>query len=184
MKRGNRFHHKAGDGIAGGNSASFDGTGHAMPGFMFGIDMRIAGIDYGTVRIGIATADTAIGIATPAANYTRRNESLDGEYFSRFAAEEQIGRFVVGLPVHLHGGESQKSTEARQFGKWLEKVTGVPVEYFDERFTTSEADELLHGAKLTKKQRQARRDQLAAQIMLAAYLESGGRGQQAPEAID
>ena len=56
-------------------------------------------------------------------------------------------------------------------------MTGVPVEYFDERYTTSEADELLGSAKLTKKQRQARRDQLAAQIMLTAYLEAGGRGQ-------
>ena len=48
------------------------------------------------------------------------------------------------------------------FGEWLGKVTGVPVEYFDERFTTSEADQILGSAKLTKKQRQARRDQLAA----------------------
>jgi putative Holliday junction resolvase len=63
-------------------------------------------------------------------------------------------------------------------------VTGIPVEFFDERFTTAEADELLGASKLTKKQRQARRDQLAAQIMLTAYLESGGRGGEAPRAID
>jgi len=86
--------------------------------------------------------------------------------------------------VHLHGGESQKSTEARAFGKWLNEVTGVPVEFFDERFTTSEADEVLNAAKLTKKQRQARRDQLAAQIMLTAYLESGGRETSEPQSID
>jgi putative Holliday junction resolvase len=146
--------------------------------------MRIAGIDYGTVRIGIATADTDVGIASPAANYTRRNAALDAEYFVQFSQEERIGRFVVGLPVHLHGGESQKSSEARAFGQWLGQATGVPVEYFDERFTTAEADELLNAAKLTKKQRQARRDQLAAQIMLAAYLESGSRGQDAIESID
>jgi putative Holliday junction resolvase len=146
--------------------------------------MRIAGIDYGTVRIGVAVADTEVGIASPAANYTRRSETLDAQYFVRFSNDERIGRFVVGLPVHLHGGESQKSSEARSFGKWLGEVTGVPVEYFDERFTTSEADELLNAAKLTKKQRQARRDQLAAQIMLTAYLESGARGQDSLEAID
>jgi putative Holliday junction resolvase len=146
--------------------------------------MRIAGIDYGTVRIGIAMADTEVGIATPVANYSRRSESLDALYFTKFAKEEQIGRFVVGLPVHLHGGESQKSSEARTFGKWLGEMTGVPVEYFDERFTTSEADELLNTAKLTKKQRQARRDQLAAQVMLTAYLETGCRGQGSPESID
>jgi putative Holliday junction resolvase len=146
--------------------------------------MRIAGIDYGTVRIGIAMADTEVGIASPYENYTRRNKQLDGQYFAQLAKEERIGRFVVGLPVHLHGGESQKSAEAREFGEWLGDVTNVSVEYFDERFTTSEADEFLNAAKLTKKQRQARRDQLAAQIMLTAYLESGSKGQNAPGAID
>jgi len=151
-------------------------TGHAS--------IRIAGIDFGTVRIGIATADTEIGIAGPYENYNRRTPALDAEYFKRLAKEERIGRFVVGLPVHLSGSESQKSTEARAFGQWLGEVTGVPVEYFDERFTTSEADELLASVKFTKKQRQARRDQLAAQIMLAAYLEAGGRGQDSPGGIE
>ena len=73
---------------------------------------------------------------------------------------------------------------ARAFGEWLAGVTGVAVEYFDERFTTSEADELLGSVKFTKKRRQARRDQLAAQIMLAAYLEAGGRGQESPGGIE
>ncbi len=146
--------------------------------------MRIAGIDYGTVRIGIALADTDVGIAGPFENYARRTPALDAEYFARLAKEEQIARFVVGLPVHLHGGESQKSGEARDFGDWLQQVTGVSVEFFDERFTTSQADEYLSAAKLTKKQRQARRDQLAAQIMLAAYLEAGGRGNDSPGGID
>jgi putative Holliday junction resolvase len=145
---------------------------------------RIAGIDYGTVRIGIALADTEVAIAGPYENYTRRTAELDASYFRELAANEKIARFIVGLPVHLDGGESRKSIEAREFGSWLASVTGVPVEYFDERFTTSEADELLGAAKLTKKQRQARRDQLAAQIMLTAYLESGGRGDEAPRAID
>lgn len=146
--------------------------------------MRIAGIDYGTVRIGIALADTEVGIAGPFENYARRSQLLDAAYFATLAKEEQIGRFVVGLPVHLHGGESQKSAEARTFGEWLGKVTGVPVEYFDERFTTAEADAVLGAAKLTKKQKQSRRDQLAAQIMLTAYIEAGGRGQDRPGGIE
>jgi putative holliday junction resolvase len=146
--------------------------------------MRIAGIDYGTVRIGIALADTEVGIAGPFENYTRRSLALDAEYFATLAIEERIGRFVVGLPVHLHGGESQKSTEARTFGEWLTATTAVAVEYFDERFTTYEADQILGAANLTKKKRQARRDQLAAQIMLTAYLETGSRGQSDPGSID
>ena len=146
--------------------------------------MRIAGIDFGTVRIGIAMADTEVGIAGPFENYTRRTQALDAEYFATLSKEERIGRFVVGLPVHLHGGESQKSVEARAFGEWLGKLSGVPVEYFDERFTSAEAERILGMAELTKKQRQARRDQLAAQIMLTAYLEAGSRGQDDPGAID
>ncbi len=146
--------------------------------------MRIAGIDYGTVRIGIATADTTVGIAGPFATYTRKGDAADAKYFKRLATDEGIDRFVVGLPVHLSGSESRKSFEARAFGAWLAEQTGVPVEFFDERFTSADADELLEAASLTKKQRAARRDQLAAQIMLTAYLESGGRGQDILQPID
>ena len=97
---------------------------------------------------------------------------------------ERIGRFVVGLPVHLSGGESRKSVEARAFGQWLNEITGVPVEYFDERYTSAEAEQILGVAELTKKQRKARLDQLAAQIMLTAYLEAGGRGEDMPGGIE
>lgn len=132
---------------------------------------RIAGIDFGTVRIGIAVSDASRTIASPHVNYTRRSEPLDRQFFQTLAAEEQIARFVVGLPVHLDGRESAKSREARTFGAWLAEATGVEVVYFDERFTTQEAQALLSGMKLTKKRRQARLDKLAAQIMLTAYLE-------------
>jgi putative holliday junction resolvase len=146
--------------------------------------MRIAGIDYGTVRIGVATADLAVGIAGPYETYARRSQPLDAEYFRRLATEERIDRFVVGMPVHTSGHESQKSREAREFGDWLHKITGVPVEYFDERYTSAEAETLLLEAGLTKKRRKERLDQLAAQIMLTAYLESGARGNDSPQSID
>ncbi len=145
---------------------------------------RIAGIDFGTVRIGIAVTDARQTLASPCENYTRRGESADAKHFRNFVAEERITRFVVGLPVHLSGDESAKSREARAFGAWLAQVTGVPVEYYDERFTSSEAEQFLAGAELTKKQRKARRDKLAAQIMLAAYLESRSRGETKAEPLD
>jgi putative Holliday junction resolvase len=132
---------------------------------------RIAGIDFGTARIGIAISDPMQSIASPYENYTRRSPDADRARFVKLAAEERIVRFVVGLPVHLDGGESAKSQEARRFGKWLSEATGVPVEFFDERFTTREAELALAEAQFTKKQRKARLDKLAAQIMLTAYLE-------------
>ncbi len=137
---------------------------------------RLAGIDYGTVRIGIAVTDAEQRICSPFENYTRRGAKADAQHFEQFAREEQIATFVVGLPVHLHGGESQKSTEARAFGKWLHELTSVPVVFFDERFTTSEAEQLLGQAELTKKKRKAKLDKLAAQIMLSAFMESRRHG--------
>lgn len=133
---------------------------------------RIAGVDYGTVRIGIALTDTGRRLASPYENYTRRSKEADADYFRQVAADESIVGFVVGLPVHASGEESQKSIESRQFGAWLADVTGLPVQYFDERFTSVEAERYLLDARMTRKRRKKRLDMLAAQIMLAAYLES------------
>lgn len=145
---------------------------------------RIAGIDFGAVRIGIALADLETGIAGPYETYTRHNSARDAEYFRELATGERLRRFVVGLPVHLDGHESQKSREAREFGAWLTETTGLPVDYFDERFTSSQAEEILGHANLTKKRRKERIDQLAAQIMLTAYLEAGAQDQQSPGGLD
>src|SRR4051794_10719646 len=145
---------------------------------------RLAGIDYGTVRIGIALTDVEQRIASPFANYNRHGELADAEYFRNLAKAEQIVGFVAGLPVHLDGGESQKSLEARRFGKWLADTTAVPVVFFDERFTTAEAENALAAVKMTKKRRQARLDKLAAQILLTAYLEAGKPANFEPRGID
>jgi putative holliday junction resolvase len=133
---------------------------------------RLAGIDYGTVRIGVAVTDPGRTLASPFENYTRRGEEADARYFRELAAAERIVGFVVGLPVHLTGRESEKSREARAFGEWLASITALPVRYYDERFTSSQAEELLGDARFTKKQRKKRLDMLAAQILLTSYLEA------------
>jgi putative Holliday junction resolvase len=145
---------------------------------------RVAGIDFGTVRIGIAISDPARSIASPLETYTRRNPQLDAERFKKLADDKDIVLFVVGLPVFLDGSESPKSLEARRFGQWLGEVTSVAVEYFDERFTSVEAENWLAGAEMTNKRRKKRRDMLAAQIMLSAYLESCAKGRGPIEALD
>ena len=145
---------------------------------------RVAGIDFGTVRIGIALSDPGRTIASPYENYTRRGTQQDAKRLRRLVAEEEVTLFVVGLPLHLDGLESAKSLQARQFGNWLAETTGVPVEFFDERFTSSEAEQLLLRAEMSKRGRRKRMDMLAAQIMLTAYFESHTRGQQDPGALD
>ena len=142
---------------------------------------RVAGIDYGTVRIGVAISDAERRLASPYENYTRRDKQTDARWFQQFVKEEQIVLFVVGLPLYPSGDESAKSYEARNYGAWLTEQTGVPVEFFDERYTSAEAEQMLQAAELTSKRRKARRDMLAAQIILSSYLESGGhRGEPGP----
>jgi putative Holliday junction resolvase len=133
---------------------------------------RVAGIDFGTVRIGVAITDPGQRFASPLENYHRRSPRLDEQFFVRLVDEERIVGFVVGLPVHTSGNESQKSREARSFGDGLARFTGVPVAFFDERYTSAIAEELLQGAGLTSKKRKARLDKIAAQILLASWLES------------
>ena len=133
---------------------------------------RVAGIDYGTVRVGIAITDPEQRLASPYENYRRQGARQDGERFRRLVEQEQVVGFVVGLPLHTSGEESQKSIEARQFGEWLRQVTGKPVCFFDERYTSVQAEQALLNAQLTRKKRRRRMDMLAAQIMLAAFLES------------
>lgn len=133
---------------------------------------RIAAIDFGTVRIGIAITDPAQQIASPLVNYNRTTPNQEAKFFQELADHEQICGFVVGLPIHLDGNSSRLSQLATDFGKWLGELTGRPVIWFDERFTSHAAAELIAGAKLTSKKRKARLDKLAAQVLLTAYLES------------
>lgn len=133
---------------------------------------RLLGIDYGTVRVGIAICDENQSIASPLETYVRRNKKLDGEHFLALVKRENVVGLVVGLPLHMSGDESQKSGEARHFGNWLAEVTGLPVDWIDERYSTALAREILTAGSLTAKQRKARLDKIAAQSILTSYLES------------
>ena len=123
-------------------------------------------------------------LASPYETYWRKTPERDAEYFCRLAAEERIVRFVVGLPLHLSGDLGEKAKEVLRFGRWLNETTDVAVDYFDERYTSVEAERLLRDAKLTDKKRKERRDKLAAQILLAAYIDSGCRRIDEFRAID
>ena len=134
---------------------------------------RLLGVDYGSVRIGLAVSDPEHRLASPLAVYEQRDRERDAEYFRALVEAEEIGVIVVGLPVHLDGREGQKAAESRAFGVWLAETTGLMVTFWDERFSTVEAESALWQAGLTHKKRKARRDRVAAQILLQAYLDAG-----------
>jgi putative holliday junction resolvase len=134
---------------------------------------RLLGVDFGSVRVGLAISDPDRKLASPLAIYSRRGREADAQHFRALMAAEEVGGLVVGLPVHLDGREGQKAVEARAFGAWLGETTGLPVVFFDERFTTVQAESALWAAGLTHKRRKERRDKVAAQLLLQAYLDAG-----------
>ena len=134
---------------------------------------RLLGADYGEVRVGLAVSDPDRKIAFPLAIYTRQGRDRDAVYFRAVVQEEAVVALVIGLPVHMSGEEGEKAAAARAFGAWLVETTGLPATFWDERFMTVEAESALWAAGLTHKQRKARRDKVAAQILLQAYLDAG-----------
>ena len=134
---------------------------------------RMLGIDFGTVRVGYAISDPDRIIASPLETYTRRSAVEDAAHLLALIEREEVGLLVLGLPLHTDGRESQKSGEVRKYAEWLKSVTGMSVTFYDERFTTVEAESALWNAGLTHKKRKDRRDRIAAQMMLQSYIEAG-----------
>ncbi|MFL5327305.1 MAG: Holliday junction resolvase RuvX [Gemmataceae bacterium] len=133
---------------------------------------RLLGVDFGTRRVGLAVCDPDRIIASPLATYERKSADADAQYFKTVAISEKVVGLVVGLPVHTSGEEGIKAKEARAYGAWLAEVTGVPVVFWDERFSTAQAESALWQAGLTHQKRKDRRDRVAAQMMLQSYLDA------------
>jgi putative Holliday junction resolvase len=133
---------------------------------------RLLGIDFGTKRLGIAVSTPEQTIASPLENYTLRGGVADWDHLRKLAADYQVVGVVVGLPVHMSGEEGGQARQAREFGARLSRELGLPLRYWDERFTSSFAAEALSAAGLTRRQRHARLDKLAAQLMLQSYLDA------------
>jgi putative Holliday junction resolvase len=136
---------------------------------------RLLGLDYGTRRVGFAVSDEEQRLAVPLETYSRRKPDEDARHLVAVVGDYRIVGLVIGLPLHMGGEEGQKAGEARRFGAWAERVSGLPIAFWDERLTTAQADEHLAAASLSPKKRKLLRDKIAAQIMLQSYLDSHGR---------
>jgi putative Holliday junction resolvase len=145
---------------------------------------RIIGIDFGTVRIGIAVSDPGQSVATPLEIRQVQNRESDGKYFAKLVEAEQAVGLVVGLPVHMSGDSSKKSREAMKFGKWLGEVTSLPVAWQDERYSTSLAKDICEQMGLRGEKRKAHLDRIAAQVILASWLDRKDRTNSKPESLE
>lgn len=134
---------------------------------------RVLALDFGLKRIGAAIGDTEVAIACPLETYSRTTSQLDEAHYRQLVRDERIDLIVLGLPLHTSGAESSISVQAREFGKWLSSVTGKPVRYQDERYTSSLADDLLREHDIKPRQRKGKLDRLAAQMILQSFFDAG-----------
>lgn len=132
----------------------------------------LIGLDYGRKRIGVAVSTVEQNLALPLENWNLAgDEQADARHLQQLIEDQQAVGLIVGLPLHTDGTISQLSQEARQFGTWAGQATGLPVSYWDERYTTQQAEAVLLEVNMTRKKRKARRDMLAARIILQGYLD-------------
>lgn len=151
-------------------------------GVPFPLQGSLLGIDYGTKRLGFAVCNSDQTIASPVENYTRSSKDQDSRALKRVVTDYRVVGLIVGLPVHMSGAEGGKAHEARMFGAWASEVTGLPLRFADERFTSQIAEGRLFAANLSDKKRKARMDMLAAQAILQGYLD-GPKTDAPPESI-
>jgi putative Holliday junction resolvase len=150
-------------GVTGGSASG----GSALP------PGRVAGVDYGRRRIGVAICDAERILASPlVVHETTGDTATDAAFFRRLVANESIVGFVIGLPVHADGSDSKMSVEVERFGDWLAATTGLPCVFHDERYSSREATGLLAGSGLTRGKKKQRFDAVAAQVVLASWIES------------
>ncbi len=133
---------------------------------------RIVAVDFGTKRIGVSICDPDWILASPLDVYASLDKERDAVYFIRLVQQERVSAFVVGLPIHCDGGESQKSAQCREFAAWLHQATSCPVRLFDERFTTSAARQRLSTSDSKKRSNKRPVDAIAALVLLESFLEA------------
>jgi putative Holliday junction resolvase len=131
--------------------------------------MAILGLDVGEKRIGVALADGLLAI--PLTVIDRAGEGADLERVLALAEEHGVKRIVVGLPRSLDGSIGRQAERVLSFSSALSESTDVPVDTWDERLSTVSAERLLLDAGVKRDKRRARRDAMAAAIILQSYLD-------------
>ena len=133
--------------------------------------MRYLGLDVGRATIGLALADDVLRTARALRTIRRTGERQDLEALRRVASEYEVARAVVGLPFHMGGGEGASARLARAFAGKVGEALGVPVELFDERLSTFEAESRLRARGYSARQQKALVDAEAAAVILQGWLD-------------
>lgn len=133
---------------------------------------RVLGLDVGTRRIGVAVSDplgiTAQGLDT----LQRKNKKHDFAHLERIIREYDVRKIVMGLPLRMSGAEGTQAAKIQAFAEELHKRFKLPVQLWDERLTSAEANRLLRETDLSIEKRGRAVDRMAAVLILQGWMDS------------
>ncbi len=135
---------------------------------------RILAVDYGQKRIGLAVTDEYQIIATALDTVLVKDIH---EYITNYVKNNNVERFVVGLPITLDNQASESTVYVKNFVSWLKNKFKLPIERVDERFTSQMAFQTMIDSGISKKARKDKGlvDKISATIILQSYMSSVGK---------
>ncbi len=131
---------------------------------------RLMGIDFGEVRIGIALSDPLQIISQPLKVIPNDDKTI--YKIQEIIKTEEVGKIILGLPLNLDGEDTKKTLEVREFSEILKSNVDIPVIFWDERYTTVEANEKLKQMGFGIAESRKIIDKVAASIILKSYMEN------------
>ncbi|MBL4813435.1 MAG: Holliday junction resolvase RuvX [Rhodobacteraceae bacterium] len=131
----------------------------------------LAGLDLGTVTIGVALSDPLRSVASPHETIRRKKFGLDAARLLAIAKDRSLGGFVLGLPLNMDGSEGPRAQSTRAFARNLSRLTELPITYWDERLSTVAAERALLEADTSRKRRAEVIDHVAAGYILQGFLD-------------
>jgi putative Holliday junction resolvase len=134
--------------------------------------MRILGLDVGDKKIGVSLSDPTLSIAQGLKLYRRVSVEADIEEFKRIVKEHEVGEIVIGLPRDLSGKIGARAQGVMGLADRIRESIDIPVNLWDERFSTNEAHRIFDMAEVRHKKRKPYLDIMAAQIILQGYLDA------------
>ena len=133
---------------------------------------RLAGLDVGGKTVGIALSDLRLSIASPHTTLKRGKFSIVITQLSELVGKENIGGFVIGLPINMDGSEGPSCQSVRQFQTNLERVFNLPMAFWDERLSTAAVTRTMIEADLSRKRQKEVVDKMAAAYILQGALDA------------
>ena len=136
--------------------------------------MRILGLDFGSRTVGVAVSDGLLLTAQGVETIERKDENKLRKTCARIeelVKEYEVSTIVLGLPKNMNNTEGERVEKTKEFGAMLERRTGIPVVYWDERLTTVAAEQVLIESGVRRENRKAVIDKVAACLILQGYLD-------------